>query len=201
MRVAWGRAAPGRRAGFAGIGPEGNPVWIALLGQSRLGPASIAPPGRHAPVQFTCHRTSARPTPTNTRSLSGDLNPLHIDPEAAAFVGGFDRPILHGLCTMGVSARLVLREFGGGDPAAVQSIKVRGRAAAGLRRGFGSRRGGRGDSAAAASACWAGDCQQLTLAWPTQITPRAGPVLQARVSRRHTASGHVGRPVGRHRGF
>ncbi|GBF96964.1 hypothetical protein Rsub_09044 [Raphidocelis subcapitata] len=57
--------------------------------------------------------------------LSGDLNPLHIDPETAAFVGGYDRPILHGLCTMGVSARLVLREFGGGDPAAVRSIKVR----------------------------------------------------------------------------
>lgn len=31
-----------------------------------------------------------------------------------------------GLCTMGVSVRAVLREFGGGDPSAVKSVKVRG---------------------------------------------------------------------------
>ena len=62
-------------------------------------------------------------SPPSLPRLSGDYNPLHIDPSVAKFVG-FERPILHGLCTMGVSARLVLREFGGGDPAAVKSIKV-----------------------------------------------------------------------------
>ena len=56
--------------------------------------------------------------------LNGDVNPLHIDPNMAA-VGGFDRPILHGLCTFGFAVRHVLTRFGEGNADNVRAIKVR----------------------------------------------------------------------------
>lgn len=62
--------------------------------------------------------------PSLPARLSGDYNPLHIDPEVSRRVG-FERPILHGLCSMGVSVRQVLHVFGGDDPASIRSIKVR----------------------------------------------------------------------------
>ena len=56
--------------------------------------------------------------------LSGDYNPLHIDPEAAKF-GGFDEPILHGLCTFGHCAQLLLFALCDGDASRFRKIKVR----------------------------------------------------------------------------
>lgn len=56
--------------------------------------------------------------------LSGDYNPLHIDPEAARF-GGFPAPILHGLCTYGHAAHLLLGALCGGDPTRFSKLKVR----------------------------------------------------------------------------
>ena len=54
--------------------------------------------------------------------LSGDYNPLHADPEFASRVG-FDRPILHGLCTFGYAGRAVVNQACGGDPARLSRLR------------------------------------------------------------------------------
>lgn len=56
--------------------------------------------------------------------LSGDYNPLHIDPQAAQF-GGFDAPILHGLCTFGHCCQILLGALCDGDSTRFRRIKVR----------------------------------------------------------------------------
>lgn len=56
--------------------------------------------------------------------LSGDRNPLHSDPTFAA-MGGFDRPILHGLCTYGFTGRALLHRLCEGDPNRFRAMEGR----------------------------------------------------------------------------
>jgi len=65
-----------------------------------------------------------RPEQALLYRLSGDRNPLHSDPSFAAR-GGFSRPILHGLCTYGITGRVLLHELCGSDPARFASMSGR----------------------------------------------------------------------------
>ncbi len=56
--------------------------------------------------------------------LSGDFNPLHADPKVAV-AAGFERPILHGLCTLGVAGHALLKTACGYDPARFKSMALR----------------------------------------------------------------------------
>ena len=56
--------------------------------------------------------------------LTGDRNPLHADPAAAAAVG-FDRPILHGLCTFGIACRAVLETICDYDYTLIEAMEGR----------------------------------------------------------------------------
>ena len=65
-----------------------------------------------------------RPEQALIYRLSGDRNPLHVDPKFAAR-GGFSQPILHGLCTYGVTGRALLYVLCDSDPARFRSMAGR----------------------------------------------------------------------------
>ena len=56
--------------------------------------------------------------------LSGDYNPLHIDPDVAA-KAGYDRPILHGLCTYGTAGHALMKTLCGYDASRLTGMKAR----------------------------------------------------------------------------
>ena len=78
------------------------------------------------PKRTPCH-TASYHTADNLAllyRLTGDINPLHIDPNMAQ-LGGFEKPILHGLCTYGISARLIYEKFCNKDPNQIKSYSAR----------------------------------------------------------------------------
>jgi hypothetical protein len=56
--------------------------------------------------------------------LTGDLNPLHVDPVYAA-ESGFAEPIIHGLCTYGFAARMAMRGLGWLRPREIAEVNAR----------------------------------------------------------------------------
>ena len=89
------------------------------------GPRSTDPPWQR-PDRAPDHQVvrETRPEQALIYRLSGDRNPLHVDPKFAAR-GGFSQPILHGLCTYGVTGRALLRVLCDGDPARFRSMSGR----------------------------------------------------------------------------
>ena len=90
---------------------RGEGGWGGDRGPS--GPQNVPP--ERAPDHEVTYQTS--PDQALVYRLSGDRNPLHSDPAFAA-MGGFDRPILHGLCSYGFTGRALLHTLCGSDPRA-----------------------------------------------------------------------------------
>jgi acyl dehydratase len=86
------------------------------------GPAAGNEPPDRAPDKVVEMKTL--PQQALIYRLSGDINPLHADPNFAS-MAGFEKPILHGLCTFGFACRAVLKSYCGNDPEKFKSVKVR----------------------------------------------------------------------------
>ncbi|AKJ13516.1 3-alpha,7-alpha,12-alpha-trihydroxy-5-beta-cholest-24-enoyl-CoA hydratase [Streptomyces incarnatus] len=108
-----------------------GPLWtndaqIFVRGEGGWG-GDRGPSVRLDPPTGEPDRTVERPVRADQAllyRLSGDWNPLHADPEFAK-LAGFDRPILHGLCTYGITLKAVVDTLLGGDVSRVRSYTTR----------------------------------------------------------------------------
>lgn len=87
------------------------------------GPVKEPHPLPQRPPDVTCDLPTL-PQAALLYRLNGDRNPLHADP-AVARHAGFPRPILHGLCTLGIACHAVLKTCCAYDPRPVRGLGVR----------------------------------------------------------------------------
>ncbi|MGH8786413.1 MAG: MaoC/PaaZ C-terminal domain-containing protein [Cupriavidus necator] len=99
---------------------DGGFATAATPGDAQLEPLPAVP--ARAPDMTMSMPT--QPSAALLYRLNGDRNPIHALP-AAARQAGFERPILHGLCTYGMACRALLKQACGGDPSRLASLSVR----------------------------------------------------------------------------
>lgn len=103
-------------------------MTLVLRGDGGFGGSGEGAPAPHpVPVDRPPDLTldlPTRPDQALIYRLSGDYNPLHVDPGAAK-AAGFERPILHGLCAYGVVCRAMLLLLCGNDPTRLRRLDVR----------------------------------------------------------------------------
>ncbi len=113
-------------------GEDGSPLYttsssLFIRGEGGWG-GDRGPSGAQnvPPVREADHTVTYTTSPDQALlyRLNGDRNPLHSDPSFAA-MGGFDRPILHGLCTYGFTGRALLHALCGGESANFRHIEGR----------------------------------------------------------------------------
>jgi acyl dehydratase len=91
-------------------------------GERPPGGLRVRPPKDKAP-DFEAEVPTSRSQALLYR-LTGDVNPIHSHPEVAK-LAGFDRPILHGLCTYGIGARMALKHLAGDEPARFRAFETK----------------------------------------------------------------------------
>ena len=103
-----------------------NRMSLFLRGEGGFGGPSGPPPGNERPARAPDGTVDSPTLPQQALlyRLNGDKNPLHADPEFAKR-GGFDRPILHGLCSFGIVCKAIVDAALGGDPTRVARYAVR----------------------------------------------------------------------------
>jgi acyl dehydratase len=103
---------------------EGTGFYRADGGRGGTGGSAPAPHAIPDRAHDTEVATQTRPEQALLYRLNGDRNPLHADP-AFARRSGFDRPILHGLCTYGIACCAVARTYCPDDIGKIRSFDVR----------------------------------------------------------------------------
>lgn len=108
-----------------------NQAALFLVGSGKFGGKKMSdnpenktvvdPPNRPPDVSVTEKTSSDQAA---LYRLTGDKNPLHIDPSFAS-MGGFEKPILHGLCTYGYVTRHIVKQWAGNDTSKIKAIKAR----------------------------------------------------------------------------